>query len=171
MSSISKTDDCFKQLQASKFDVGVRLNESTIHSMASFREEVSLTINLKERAIFIYFRCMVRISPTKRTSITGSLCRVKFPLFRLARIWKMTNDASKEVSFLIILDCPAAFHRQLPHFGPAFQNDISWRDSDTWYRQTSIAKDPFAQRLLATNLQQSEQIIDIGEPFFAHIIC
>lgn len=75
----------------------------------------------------------------------------------------MQNDASKEISFLIILDSPPVYHRQLENFKLTFQSDTSWREADTWYRQTSIAHNPGFQKSLATNLNRPEQIIDIGE--------
>lgn len=152
-----------KELQPSKFDVGIQLGESAIRPMASFGSPLSFMINLRERAIFLHFQSTVRRPSNYGDKVTQPFFRLRIPLFRLNRIWKTQNEASKEVSFLIILDSPPVYHRQLENFKLTFQSDTSWRDSDTWYRQTSIAHDLEVQRRLATNLNRPEQIINIGE--------
>lgn len=154
-----------KELQPSKFDVGVQLGESTIRPMASFESPLSFMINLRERALFLYFQSTVKSSsneggqPGKETK---PFFRLKVPLFRLTRIWKLQNEASK-VSFLIILDSPPVYHRQLEDFKLTFQSDTTWRETDTWYRQTTIAHETGFEKYMATNLSRPEQIINIGE--------
>jgi RNA-dependent RNA polymerase len=131
--------------------------------MASFGGPLSFMINLRERALFVYFQSTVRLSSNERVKVTQPFFRLRVPLFRLTRIWKMQNEASKEVSFLIVLDSPPVYHRQLENFKLTFQSDTSWRETDTWYRQTSIAHNTGFQKYVATNLNRPEQIINIGE--------
>lgn len=138
--------------------------------MASFKDSLSFIINLKERVLFIYFKTMNQLSPNEGDSAAWRLYRLRLPLFRLGQIWKTKNDVSKEFSFFIILDSPAVYHRQLQHFELAFQNDTSWRESDTWYRQASLSCDFPDQTLLPTNFNQSEQVVDIGGFSFTRIV-
>lgn len=155
-----------KELQPSKFDVGIQVGESTIRPMASFKSPLSFMINLRERALFLYFQSTVKSASKKagkEDKETQSFFRLKVPLFRLTRIWKLENEDSKEVSFLIILDSPPVYHRQLENFKATFQSDTSWRETDTWYRQTSIAHETGVEKYMATNLSRPEQIINIGE--------
>lgn len=131
--------------------------------MASFGDALSFMINLRERAIFVFFQSSIRLPTSERGNFTKALFRLKLPLFRLTQIWKRQNDTSKEISYLIVLDSPAVYHRQLSNFKLAFQSETSWREADTWYRQTSITYDPWSQRKLTTHLHRTGQIVDIGE--------
>jgi RNA-dependent RNA polymerase len=81
--------------------------------------------------------------------------------FELSKIWETKNNGTSEHCYVIVLDAPPIFHRQTST--TAFNSEIAWRASDTWYRQTSVVHNPLSQANISTNLRKSGQIIDTGQ--------
>lgn len=146
----------------SRFDVGVRLGESAIHTLKTLNDSPSFVVNVKERAVYLYFQEDIRLSTNAEVKDPLSSFRLKLPFYQLTRVWEMHDEASQELSFLIILDSPVVCHRKMQNIKGTFQGESSWRESDTWHRQTAIVHNPWLQLALTTNLRRSGQIVDIG---------
>lgn len=132
--------------------------------MRTFENSDSLkaVFDVRNRALYVFFDLTIRQSKSKFTITAAppSLFRIRIKFFELSRIWEMRNDDTGEQSYVIALDAPAIFHRQAST--SAFNSEIIWRASDTWYRQTSVVHNPLSQANITTNLRKSGQIIDTG---------
>lgn len=97
---------------------------------------------------------------------TPLLYRVMIPFLQLSRIWQKTNPDTSELSFVTMLESPPIFHRQVSDIELTVRQAQSWRETDSWYRQTSVVERPWKLNRLKTNLYQRGQIIDIGKSSF-----
>lgn len=146
------------------------VDKTTIHPMRSFWQSSNpvMTVDLRVRALVVHYKVAMKGVQGNQTSgaeDADSLAafRLKIPFLQLSRIWESTDPFTKEQSILIILDSPAVHHRQVKNFGITFHNEESWREADTWYRQTSVSRNPAIHNSAPTNLRSPGQIIDIGE--------
>ena len=92
--------------------------------------------------------------------------RVKILFSQLNKMWESQDSSLGNLSFLIILDYPAIYHRKLLDPTSTFTGDYSWRETDTWLRQTRIIHDVRRGVDIATNLRKSGHLIDLGELYF-----
>jgi hypothetical protein len=56
------------------------------------------------------------------------------------------------------------YHRRLCEVTSTFTENLSWKEADTWMRQTRISYDASREAATPTSLQKSGDVIDIGEP-------
>ncbi|KAJ5652195.1 hypothetical protein N7507_009621 [Penicillium longicatenatum] len=152
------------ELYLSKLDVGVCPDEKTFFPMRTFESSNSLKSvwDVRARALYIFFELAIRQSSSKRTGVVTppSLYRIRMKFFELSKVWETKNNGTSEHCYVIVLDAPPIFHRQTST--TAFNSEITWRASDTWYRQTSVVHNPLSQANISTNLRKSGQIIDTG---------
>lgn len=151
-----------------KLDFGVLVGESTTYPMRTFDAYagVVLTVNLRMRAFLVHFKMRMFKPIHDPSEPEFGKFRVKIPFHQLGRIWESTDTSTKNLSFLIILDTPAVYHRQVKDVNDTFAgSETIWREGDTWQRQTSMA-----HRQVTTNapisLRRSGQIVDLGETSF-----
>ena len=125
----------------------------------------SLLIDVPLRALFFNFQASVHDAPSAegKVSKSKSLFRQKIAFHQLGDIWETYSSTARELSFLVILDSPAIFHRRLKDITKTFSGDRSWREPDTWWRQTELAHDPGLQKGLPTNLCKKGQMLDLGK--------
>ncbi|KAJ5885149.1 hypothetical protein N7495_009659 [Penicillium taxi] len=154
------------ELGVIKLDFGVLMGESSISSLQTFDVEASpvLMVDVKQRALFVHFKTFIKtpekIDPDGEDDMSSF--RLKIGFFQLNRIWEVLHSETKELSFLTILDSPPVYHRRLEDIESTFSSDTIWRESDTWFRQTSIFHNPTVVANLTTRLYKPGQIIDIG---------
>ncbi|KAJ5594295.1 uncharacterized protein N7459_000503 [Penicillium hispanicum] len=154
------------KLDVARIEMGVRIQDSTIHFMHTLDKAASphLVLNVPMRALFLYFQ--IAIEGTQSTeqgaSAPKSLFRQKIGFHQLGKIWELYDSNTQELSFLTIMDSPAIYHRQVKDIMSTFTGGRSWREPDTWYRQTGLTHNPSLQKKLPTNLCKREQIVDLG---------
>ncbi|KAJ6114819.1 hypothetical protein N7486_000597, partial [Penicillium sp. IBT 16267x] len=152
------------ELNLTKLDIGVCPDETTFFPMRTFENSDSLkaVVDVRNRALYILFELTIRQSKMNSPHIAAppSLFRIRVKFIELSKIWETRNDDTSEQSYVIVLDAPPIFHRQSST--PAFNSEVIWRASDTWYRQTSVVHNPLSQANITTNLRKSGQIIDTG---------
>jgi hypothetical protein len=69
----------------------------------------------------------------------------------------------ESLHLLLFLDYPVICHRKLSNLATTFTGDLSWREGDSWMRQTRITHDDRRQGDTITNLRTSGHVINIGE--------
>ncbi|KAJ5288851.1 hypothetical protein N7478_001881 [Penicillium angulare] len=159
------------EFDLASFDIGVLLGESSFAPLHGFKtfdsknsDSLKAVIDVKQRSMFIYFKLVVKTSqnPADNAQEKPSFYRARLKFFDISRIWEIFDQITNNRSLAIVLKSPALFYRQVTNFEPTFKSDISWRNTDTWYRQTAIVHHPLRQAKLTTNLRKSGHIIDLG---------
>jgi len=128
-------------------------------------EQPSLVLDLKRRALFIYFRLPIFSSIYKPTSSADVYqeYRLKIHFSQLTKIFQTRDSLSGCTSHFTFLESPAIYHRRIKNIQSTFVDGTSWRDGDTWYRQTHVVHNPHAQATLPISLQKRNPVIDIGK--------
>ncbi|KAJ5299684.1 hypothetical protein N7476_011241 [Penicillium atrosanguineum] len=159
------------ELRASQLAVGILQEASTIKLLKGFARLVRLQINVQERALYICFN--EELPALNASKIEAPLLnpqisfRLKIPFGQLNDVWEIHNHPSShglksELSFIIILDHPGIYHRKLSDITPTFTESLTWKEADTWIRQTRISYGALREVDFPTNLQISGDIMDIG---------
>jgi RNA-dependent RNA polymerase len=157
-----------QELPCKRFDIGVLLDESTTCAMRTFHRdaEPKMAVDVRSKALFAYFSVTVheaRPFTPGSPEISPSTFRLKIPFLQLVRVWEAHKPDSHELSFTIILDSPPVYHRQSTDILATFGTQSSWRETDLWMRQTSIAHNlGGAQDQARVSLRKSGQIVDLG---------
>ncbi|KAJ6111936.1 hypothetical protein N7523_007997 [Penicillium sp. IBT 18751x] len=159
------------ELHASQLAVGIQHDASTINLLKGFAQLVRLWINVQERALYIGFKEEVPApsgfkinAPFVNSQISF---RLKVPFSQLNDVWEVQNNtgthyAESQVSFIIILNYPGIYYRKLSDIRSTFTKDLSWKEADTWIRQTRINYNASRKFDTPTKLQTSGDIMDIG---------
>ncbi|KAB8236873.1 RNA dependent RNA polymerase [Aspergillus alliaceus] len=150
-------------------DVGILLNKTTMlpmRSVGSGRDEhASVVLNLRQRALLVYFQLPIFNQGQKLTPTAGVLqeYRLKIPFVQLTQILQTCDSATESLSHFIVLDSPPLYHRRINNIDVTLSEDSnSWRESDTWYRQTYIVHNALEISALPIGLKKSKAVIDIG---------
>lgn len=127
-------------------------------------EQAFLVIDLKRRDFFVHFQLPIFNNKQKSASTgeTYNHYRLRIPFVQLVKMYQMQDPNSSKVSHLTFLDSPAIYHRRIQETWVTFTDDLSWRESDTWYRQTSVVYNPDELSTLPVSLKRSKPVIDIG---------
>lgn len=147
---------------------------STINLLKGFAQSVKLEVNVRERALYIGFHEECPTLHGFKEVKFGRLhekFRLKIPFSQLNKVWEVHNipnplDRNPHLVFIIILDHPGMYHRKLSDMTATFTENLSWKETDTWMRQTRISYDASREAATPTSLQRSGDIIDIGESSF-----
>ena len=96
---------------------------------------------------------------------------MKIPFGQLNDVWEVHNNPGPhspkpELSFIIILDHPGIYHRKLSDITATFTESLTWKEADTWIRQTRMNYEASQEMDTPTNLQIAGDIMDIGELTF-----
>lgn len=135
--------------------------------MRTFHRDAApkMAVNVRSKALFAYFSVTVH-EPRPFTpgspEIGPSIFRLKIPFFQLVRVWEVHQPKSHEVSLTIILDSPPVYHRRSKDVPATFSTESTWRETDLWMRQTSIAHNLGSQDQARVSLRKSGQIVDLG---------
>ena len=126
-------------------------------------ESVTLSIDLKYKQLLIYFS-LADTKAIEKPDTAGNVSqyRIKVPLSHLNRFLQ-TQDRSGCVSHSTILDSPPFYHRRIKDKVTTFSDKNSWREADTWFRQTCIVHNPEQLSSLPAGIQRRNPVVDIGE--------
>lgn len=128
-------------------------------------EQPSLVLDLKRKALFVYFQLPIFNSiykPTSSVDVYQEYC-LKIPFSQLMKIFQTRDLVSGCTSHFTFLESPAIYHRRIKNIQSTFVDEASWRDGDTWYRQTHVVHNPQAQATLPISLRKQNPVIDIGK--------
>ncbi|KAJ5970641.1 uncharacterized protein N7479_000559 [Penicillium vulpinum] len=150
------------ELKTVQVDIGVLLGPSTIHSMQSFNNLAypRCVVDVMRKCLLLYFKVGIRGSDT--ADVTQHDYRVKITFLQLTQIYQQQDKDTRQRSFLIVLDSAAIWHRKAKDIRSTLTEPLSWREEDSWYRQTSVTHNPNSLKNLPTNLKKSGHIIDLG---------
>ncbi|KGO40249.1 RNA-dependent RNA polymerase, eukaryotic-type [Penicillium expansum] len=150
------------ELKIVQVDIGVLLGPSTVHSMQSFTNLAypRCVVDVMRKCLLLYFKVGIRGSET--ADVTQHNYRVKITFLQLTQIYQQYDKATREHSFLIVLDSAAIWHRKAKEIRMTLTEPLSWREEDSWYRQTAVTHNPNSLKTLPTNLKKTGHIIDLG---------
>ncbi|KAJ6117399.1 hypothetical protein N7512_007124, partial [Penicillium capsulatum] len=154
-------------LKAMRLDFGVLVGKSTTYPMRGFdtQANVVLTIQVRNRALMINYEMPIRDRMPRGGVPEPEMTKFRFkiPFHQLGRLWETTDPSTHNRSLLIILDSPAVHHRQAKDVDTTFSaSETSWREGDTWYRQTSMTHGHGGGPMAPVCLRRSGQIVDFG---------
>jgi RNA-dependent RNA polymerase len=151
-------------------DVGILKNQTTMFVLRSIRDGLHqvprIVINLERREIAIFFQLGIFNRQQKTTTVEDTFQnhRLKLPLGQLKRIFQTrTNSSGASLSHIINTGTPPVYHRRSQNIGSTFGSDNTWRDSDTWFRQTDIVHVQENLVQLPISLRKYASIINIGK--------
>ncbi|KAI9927937.1 hypothetical protein MW887_002789 [Aspergillus wentii] len=149
-------------------DIGVMFDETTMLPMrtvgAGTEENASLVLDLKSKAMFVYFQLPI-FNTKQKPNTTSQLYheyRLKIPFTQLTRIFQTRCSKLGTTSHLTFLNSPPIYHRRIKNIASTFIDENAWRDSDTWFRQTYIVHNPQELATLPVSLRKAKPVIDIG---------
>lgn len=134
-------------------------------------EQASVALDLKQRALFVYFQLTVFNPKQKSTKGTGLQhdYRLKIPFSQMTRNFQSRDSTSGCISQYTFLDSPPLYHRRIKNIEHTFVDDTTWRDTGTWFRQTQVVHNPQGQASLPASLRKLNPIIDIGKLHAAYL--
>ncbi|KAH8426461.1 RNA dependent RNA polymerase [Aspergillus melleus] len=156
------------KIPISSMQVGVLLDDKTFLPQRTVgqgpSETAYLVLDLKARALYVRFQLAISFSrsATNQTNDPHHEYRLKIALVQLAEIHQAIDPKSEEVSHFTVLDTPPVYHRRISNIVHTFIDDNTWRESDSWYRQTYIVRRPEELSSLPISLRRSNSVIDIG---------
>ncbi|CAG8265197.1 unnamed protein product [Penicillium salamii] len=156
------------ELRSTQVDIGVLLNESKVHFMQTFAATAHprFVVDVKLKCIFIYFKVALRGSVSGPGPAMGDLTqhdyRLKITFLQLSEVFEQFDKISQQASLLIVLDSSVICHRKVNNIQMTFTEPRSWREEDSWYRQTTVAHNPIFLKSATTNLKRHGQVIDLG---------
>lgn len=119
-------------------------------------------VDVMRKCLFLYFKVGIRGSETAADVIQHDY-RVKITFLQLSQIYQQYDKATREHSFVIVLGSAAIWHRKAKEIQSTLTEPLSWREEDSWYRQTSVTHNPNLLKNLPTNLKKTGHIIDLGK--------
>ena len=150
-------------------DIGVLFNETTMLPMrsvgSSANERVLLVLNLKQKALLVYFQLPIFTTGYKSTPVSSVLqeYRLKIPFIQLSQTFQMRDAVTGDTSHFIVLDSPPLYHRRISNIDVTHSEESNtWRESETWFRQTYIVRNAL-EPSLPIGLKKAKAVIDIGE--------
>ncbi|KAH1780249.1 hypothetical protein KXW56_004375 [Aspergillus fumigatus] len=156
------------KLPIASMDIGVPISETSMLPMRTVgnerNERAFLVIDLKRRDLSVHFQLPSFKNKPKSASTgeTYNQYRLSIPFVRLVKIYQTRDPKSGKVSHLTFLGSPAIYHQRIQETWVTFNDDMSWRESDSWYRQTSVVHNPDELSTLPVSLNRSRPVIDIG---------
>lgn len=145
-------------------NIGVVVDETTMMPMrtvgSSTNGGASLLLNLRRKDLSIYFE--LHIPGTARPSSPEEF-RLRIPFSQLDRFFQTHNISTGAVSHFTFLSSPPTYQRRIRNTETTFIEEMSWRESDTWFRQAQIVHSPQGLATLPASLRRQKPIIDIGE--------
>ncbi|RJE21572.1 RNA polymerase [Aspergillus sclerotialis] len=153
-------------LDISAIAIGVLLNKETFMPMRVIGKEAdkkfSLTIDLSRKQVLIYFPLANTEAPeTPGVASSVNQYRINIPFTLLSKIFQ-THDQSGRISHFAVLESPPLYYRRIKNIENTFVEETSWREADSWFRQTSIVHNPEKSSSLPVSLHKANAVIDIG---------
>ncbi|CCU82003.1 RNA-dependent RNA Polymerase [Blumeria hordei DH14] len=164
--------DPIMRLNAHSLHFGIMIKPGFVMSLATVKDDLTLTLDLRRRQITVNFSLKFRDprhdgKPLVSITKVGTYDRINKYMFRIPFGQLKTIQRSKydSVSDLLIisLDCPPQFFRKredkrMGHFS----DNLRWDEFDTWFRQTDIMYDPYPLHKQKIALHKDTPDIDIG---------
>ncbi|KAI9368815.1 RNA dependent RNA polymerase-domain-containing protein [Aspergillus egyptiacus] len=150
------------KIPISSMDIGVLINETTMVPMRTVgngSQSTCLVINLRRKDLLVYFQ--LPIASAGRW-LPPQEYRLRVPFSQLDRFFQTWNSVTGNISHFIFLGSPPIYHRRISNIESTFIEETSWRETDTWFRQTQIAHNPQELASLPVSLRRQNPIIDIG---------
>ena len=151
-------------------DIGVLFNETTMLPMRSVgsgdNERAILVLNLKQKALLVYFQLPIFTPGYKPTPACGVFqeYRLKIPFVQFSQIFQMRDTVTGNISHFTVLGSPPLYHRRINNIDVTHSDESNtWRESETWYRQTYIVRNALELSSLPIGLKKAKAVIDIGE--------
>lgn len=129
------------------------------------RESPRVVLNLNRRELVVFFQLAIfnHRRAAKDVEDTFHEYRLRVPFAQLTRLLQTENKSSESISHIMTLDAPPIYHRRLKDLSSTFSEPgNSWRDADTWFRQTDIVHVPEELTRLPISLRKHKAIINIG---------
>jgi RNA-dependent RNA polymerase len=130
------------------------------------KEFPCLVLDLKKMELVIFFQIAI-INHRKPAGPPGDFFhdyRLKIQLSQLKKIIQVQNVAENSTSHIIVLNIPPIYHRRLKEIASTFtEPKNSWRDADTWFRQTDIVAMTNDLALRPISLRKRAALVNIGE--------
>ncbi|KAE8354242.1 RNA dependent RNA polymerase-domain-containing protein [Aspergillus coremiiformis] len=150
-------------------DIGALFNETMMLPMRSVgsgtSERAIVVLNLKQRALLVYFQLPIFNQGQRILLASGAFqeYRLKIPFIQLTQILQTRDPVTGGISHFIVLGSPPIYHRRINNIDATFSEDSnSWRESDTWYRQTYIVRNASELSALPIGLKKVKAVVDIG---------
>ncbi|KKK16507.1 hypothetical protein ARAM_000426 [Aspergillus rambellii] len=147
----------------SSMDIGILVNDTTMRPMrtvgSGLNENTSLVLNLRRKDMLVYFQISTHGAPN---ILVFHEYRLRVPFSQLDRFFQSKNPSTGVISHFTVLESPPIYHRRIKNIETTFIEESTWRESDTWFRQTHIVHNPQTLVTLPVNLRRQDQIIDIG---------
>ncbi|EAU30874.1 conserved hypothetical protein [Aspergillus terreus NIH2624] len=152
------------KMPISSMEIGVLCGETTMLPMRSvnFSNPRPLILDLRGRALWIYFDLAISHVRKERLEVVKQEYRLKIPLVQLTRIFQTQDSKSGDIVHFIFLDSPPIYQRRIKNVENTFIDDLNWRESDTWFRQTHIVHNPHEHASLPIGLKKIKPVVDIG---------
>ncbi|KAL4805531.1 RNA dependent RNA polymerase-domain-containing protein [Aspergillus unguis] len=151
------------KMQISSMDIGILVNETTMVPMRTVgtltSRKASLVLSLRRKDLFVYFELLM---PDTSHRSTPQEYRLRVPFSQLDRFFQTIHPSTGVISHYTFLGSPAIYHRRIQNTENTFVEETSWRETDTWFRQTQIVLNPPESANLPVNLRRNNPIIDIG---------
>lgn len=148
-------------------DIGVQANETSIVPMHTVGTGIDkhpfLVVDLKRRVLQVYFQ--LAIHNPRQNQTTAAVYhdyRLTITFTQMTKIFQTSDPVSKTVSHLTFLDAPPVYHRRIKNIASTFTDENSWREGDTWFRQTDIVHRPEELAALPIGLRKFKPLVDIG---------
>lgn len=159
-----------QNIPISGINFGTLIGEQTFLILKSIghglTEPLQLVLNLQQRELTIYFEVVVynRRQPSPEDSRANiHNYRLRVSLAQIKRAYELRDQSRDSICHILVLDSPPTYHRRLKNLRTTFAgSDTSWKDANTWYRQTDIVHNPTDLARLPTSLRKHTPIINLG---------
>ncbi|KAL4953606.1 RNA dependent RNA polymerase-domain-containing protein [Aspergillus filifer] len=151
------------RIPIASMDIGILMDETTMMSMRTVGSTTSgnayVALNLKYKELLVYFDIS---TPSAGSRLPPQKYRLKVSFSQLERFHQTKDPSSRGISHFTFLSSPPLYHRRITNLDRTFMEATSWRESDTWFRQTNIVHNPERLADLPISLRRQNPIIDIG---------
>lgn len=153
-----------QKIPISSMDIGVVVDETTMMPMRTVGSSTNgaafLLLNLRRKDLFIYFELQI---PGAIRPSSPEEYRLRIPFSQLDRFFQAQNTSTGVISQFTFLNSPPIYQRRIRNTETTFIEEMSWRESDTWFRQAQIVHNLQGLATLPASLRRQNPIIDIGE--------
>ncbi|KAL4942211.1 hypothetical protein BDV06DRAFT_235547 [Aspergillus oleicola] len=151
------------RIPIASLDIGVLVDETTMMPMRTVGSTTNgnayLALNLKYKDLLVYFDVP---APSVGSRLPPQEYRLKVPFSQLDKFYQVKDPSNCTISHFTFLSSPPMYHRRIKDIDTTFIEETSWRESDTWFRQTNIVYKPQRLANLPVSLRRQNPIIDIG---------
>ena len=156
-------------MSLASIDLGVSDRPASMLSLRTIskgiRQFPRLTLDLRKMQLILRFQIAIfdyRRAPGAPDDIFHDY-RIRIQLSQLRNIMQIDDDEAKSTSHIIVLDLPPLYHRRLKNIASTFEESkFSWREEDSWFRQTDIVSVASDLARLPVSLRKRAALVNIG---------